>query len=205
MHPQAYWFIVRTKQKYPDFFKNKKVLDVGSLDVMGLINPNFHSWKIKSLFENCDYTGTDIGPGPNVDFVCATHKLSFDDHTFDTIVSTECFEHDVYWQLSIKNIIRMLKPGGLFTFTTATTGRPIHGTEIMQPDNSPYTSKQNKLWANFYKNFEPRDFLFIEEFSQFRCIEFEKSLLRSTDYNNLNDIYFRGLKLTDEINQGQMY
>jgi SAM-dependent methyltransferase len=203
MHAQAYWYITRLLHKHPNFFKNKKVLEIGSLDVMTLSNPNQKSWRIRDLFENCDYTGVDIGEGPNVDLVCEAHNLNFEDETFDVIVSAECFEHDMFWQLSIKNIIRMLKPGGMFAFTTATTGRPEHGTISCYAGASPYTSKSNRLWKNFYKNFEPKDFLSIEEFSEFRYIEFEKSLLRSADYNNLNDIYFCGIKLTKELNQGQ--
>lgn len=203
MHPQSYWFIQRTKSKYESFFQNKKVLEVGSLDTISYENPSKIGWRIKNLFHNCEYIGSDISSGPNVDLICETHNLDFDDNYFDTIVSTECFEHDIYWQLSIKNIIRMLKPGGLFAFTTATTGRPIHGTETNDPRASPFTVGKNKMWKNFYKNFEPNDFLSIEDFSQFRYIEFEKSLLRSAEFGNLNDIYFRGLKLTDEINQGQ--
>lgn len=204
MHAQAFWFIDRTRQLHSEFFINKKVLEIGSLDTITYKNPNLIDWRIRSLFKNCDYIGTDIGPGPNVDIVSMTHELNFENNTFDVIVSTECFEHDMYWQLSIKNIIRMLKPGGLFAFTTATTGRPVHGTETVQPETSPYTSKVNKLWSNFYKNFEAADFLSIEEFSQFRYLQFEKSLLRSSKFGNLNDIYFRGIKLTDELDQGQL-
>ena len=205
MHSQAFWFITRTKEKCSSHFKNKKVLEIGSLDILTQRFPHLKSWRIRELFDDCEYIGTDIDAGPNVDLVSLTHELDFEDETFDTIVSTECFEHDLFWQISIKNIIRMLKPGGLFAFTTATTGRPSHGIKSNSTElASPFTCKKNKIWRNFYKNFEPHDFLSIEEFSQFRYIEFEKSLLRSSGFNNLNDIYFRGIKLTKEINQGQI-
>jgi len=205
MHAQPFWFFERTRSKYPDHFNNKRVLEVGALDTINYHNKNVIDWRLKSLFNNCDYTSTDLELGPNVDLACETHNLNFPDETFDTIISSECFEHDMFWQFSIKNIIRMLKPGGLFTFSTATTGRPIHGTEFSGENNhsSPFTIKRGKMWANFYKNFEPHDFLTIEEFSKFRYLEFEKSILGGP-FLNLNDLYFRGIKLTDDVIQGQI-
>jgi SAM-dependent methyltransferase len=63
-----------------------------------------------------------------VTIVSKTSELPFEDHSFQTIVSTECFEHDPEWKASFQKIVSMLKPGGLFAFTCATTGRGEHGT-----------------------------------------------------------------------------
>ena len=34
-HPEQREFILKVKEKYPEFFKGKKVLDIGSLDING--------------------------------------------------------------------------------------------------------------------------------------------------------------------------
>ena len=48
-------FCDSVRVKYPEMFKGKKVLDVGSLDNNG--NNRF-------LFENCEYIGIDVGSWP---------------------------------------------------------------------------------------------------------------------------------------------
>ena len=43
--------------------------------------------------------------------------LPFADNSIDTIVSTECFEHDPEYKESFIKIYKMLKSNGLFCFT----------------------------------------------------------------------------------------
>ena len=123
-HLEQKRFCLSAKQQYPEYFEEKLVLDVGSLDING---------SNRFLFQSCNYVGVDLLSGENVDFVSKAHELMLPDSTFDTIISTECFEHDKFYRESIINIIRMLKPGGMFIFTCATTGRPEHGTRRPQP------------------------------------------------------------------------
>jgi len=157
-HKEQQDYFCFIKDKFPSFFTNKKVLDVGSCDING--SPKF-------LFKDCDYIGCDVFSGKNVDVVGFTHELTFPDNSFDVIISSECFEHDPYFNKSILNILRMLKSGGLFTMTCATTGRKEHGTASTSPDDS-LTSKLN---INHYKNITEQDFrdiINIEEiFSNF--------------------------------------
>jgi len=110
----------------------------------------------KGLFLNCDYTGLDIAAGKNVDIVSRCHEFLIPSATFDTIISTECFEHDMFYDKSLANIVRILKPGGFFIFTCATVGRPEHGTPRTSPTDSPFTSK-TPSWAAYYKNLEESD------------------------------------------------
>jgi cyclopropane fatty-acyl-phospholipid synthase-like methyltransferase len=60
--------------------------------------------------------------------VSKTKDLPFGNNTFDTIISSECFEHDPEYKESFIKIYNMLKPDGLFCFTCASTGRNEHGT-----------------------------------------------------------------------------
>jgi SAM-dependent methyltransferase len=149
------------------------VLDVGSADING--NNMF-------LFTNCVYLSNDVVPARNVSIVSETRNLPFSDASFDTIVSTECFEHDMHYEESIKKIIRLLKPGGLFFFTCASTGRAEHGTLRTTPSESMTTNIPE--WANYYKNLTEDD------------IDIEDAFDRYCFYNNTKscDLYFWGIK-----------
>ena len=87
-HKEQINYVNKVKNKFPEYFKNKKVLDIGSLDVNG--NNRF-------LFDNCNYIGLDVGDGNNVDVVCPGHKYDAPSEFFDVIISTEVFEHDLYY------------------------------------------------------------------------------------------------------------
>lgn len=135
------------------------------------------------MFEDCSYTGIDIGDGPNVDVVCPTHK--YEGRGFDVIISTECFEHDRHYKESLRNIIRMLKPGGLFLFTCATTGRREHGTTSTNPSSSPFTN-------DYYKNITEEDVREAIDVNVFRDYKFQTN-------NNKKDLYFWGIKKCAEL------
>jgi hypothetical protein len=86
-HFEQQQFCRRILEKYPEHFRNKRVLDIGSLDING--NNRF-------LFTDCEYTGLDVGEGPNVDIVSVGHLYDAPDESFDTIISTEVFEHVMF-------------------------------------------------------------------------------------------------------------
>lgn len=142
-------FFERVKAQFPEYFKGKKVLDCGSLDVNGTL---------KDLFEECDYTGVDIHPGKNVDVVSLVHELGHKvlsgecDEAYDTIVSAEMLEHDEHHVKSIKRMVEMLKPGGLLVISAAGVGRAPHGIggeggEDWSTGNGYY---RNVTWEDFY-------------------------------------------------------
>ena len=128
-----------------DLFIGKKVLDCGSLDING---NNRH------MFTDCEYIGIDVGEGKNVDVVSTIHEYPGQDEEFDIIVSTECAEHDMHWEASLKNIVRMLKSGGIFVFTCATTGRGEHGTARTRSEDAPLLQGE---WSNYYRNLTEED------------------------------------------------
>jgi autotransporter strand-loop-strand O-heptosyltransferase len=182
-HVEQRNFCIKVKEKFPDFFKNKKVLDIGSLDING---------SNRDLFEDCDYIGLDVGEGRNVDVVSVGHLYDAPDNFFDTIISTEVFEHDMFYEETVKNIIRMLKPGGLFVFTCAAPGRPEHGTRRCGEECAPLLIQISEEWADYYKILDNHDFEKISNFKKtFPDGYFE--------LNNLyleipSDLYFYGIK-----------
>ena len=179
MHQQATDFTVFVKRILGDFFIGKRVLDVGAGDING--NNRF-------LFENCEYNGNDVIEAKNVTIVSKTKDLPFDDDTFDTIISTECFEHDPEYKESFAKIYDMLKPDGLFCFTCASTGRPEHGTRRTTPLDSYGTIGDIESMSNYYKNLTELD---VNEVLKFN------DLFSSWDtyYNSeTKDLYFVGIK-----------
>ena len=144
-HQEQRDYCQNIKRQFPEFFKNKKVIDFGSLDING---------SNRELFEDCDYTGLDIGPGKNVDIVCKAHEYDAPDASYDVVCSTEMFEHDKHLALSLPNMIRVLKRGGFFFFTCAAPGRAEHGTRRSDPGASPMTTATDDEWADFYRNID---------------------------------------------------
>ena len=135
MHRSVSKFIARVKERYPESFINKKVLEVGSLDINGSVRP---------FFTKCKYSGLDIIEGPGVDVISPVHQYQ-PAELFDTIISTEMLEHDSHWRKSLKQMADLLKPGGLLLITAAGTGRAEHGTTENYPSSSPATN-------NYYCN-----------------------------------------------------
>lgn len=181
-HQQQQDFCNRMRAKYPLYFQNANILDIGSLDINGNNRYLFN-------MDNCSYKGCDIAKGPNVDIICPAHLLNAQNGFYDFIISTECFEHDMYWKESVINIIRMLRKNGAFLFTCAADPRPEHGTERTDDGfSAPFLLLLNNEWKNHYKNLSEQDFLSIPGFKEsFEYYEFE--------YNpNPGDLYFWGVK-----------
>ena len=179
MHIQAIDFTVFVKSILLDFFVNKCVLDVGAGDING--NNRF-------LFENCEYVGNDVIQAPNVTIVSKTKDLPFNDGFFDTIISSECFEHDPEYKESLLKIYNMLKPGGLFFFTCASIGRPEHGTKRTTPQDSYGTIGNLSDMSDYYKN--------ISEFDLNEVLNLNALFSGWDTYYNYqsHDLYFVGIK-----------
>ena len=179
MHTQARDFTLFVKKILYNYFVNKRVLDVGSGDING--NNRF-------LFEFCDYDGNDVVQANNVTIVSKTKDLPFGKDIFDTIISTECFEHDPEYELSFKKIYDMLKPEGLFCFTCASTGRPEHGTRRTSPQDSYGTIGNLQDMIDYYKNLTERDLNNVLPLNELFSVW-------DTYYNTESkDLYFVGIK-----------
>ena len=182
MHLEAREFTIFVKNILPEYFVNKIVLDVGSGDING--NNRF-------LFEDCEYEGNDVIEANNVTIVSKTKDLTFEDNTFDTIISTECFEHDPEYKDSFSKIYKMLKPNGLFCFTCAGWGRPEHGTRRTTPHDSLGTIGNKDDMIDYYKNLTIYD---VNE-----VLDLHNNFIVWDSYYNSksNDLYFVGIKKGD--------
>jgi SAM-dependent methyltransferase len=85
----------------------RSVLDIGSMDVNGSLRTVAPS--------GARYIGVDILSGNGVDIVLRdAYTLPFPDETFDTIVSTSCFEHDEFFWVTFLEAARVLSDRGFF-------------------------------------------------------------------------------------------
>lgn len=177
-HSQQRVWCESIKKMHPEYFKDTVVLEAGSLDVNG---------NNRYLFNNCFYIGVDLDYGKNVDLCSKIEDLKFRDDFFDMVITTELLEHDPSYYLTLNNCIRMLRSGGLFILTCASTGRGEHGTLRSRKNESPNTCKI-PIWANYYKNLTEEDIRFclnIEElFSEFKFGTCDET----------HDLYFYGVK-----------
>lgn len=135
-------FCDEVRSRFPAFFQNTHVLEVGSLIVNG---------SIRDAFANCRYVGLDCRPGPGVDAVGLAHEFIGSDDEFDVVCALETFEHDPFAPRSIANMLRLLRPGGLFFMTCAGEGRAEHGTRRTGAEFGPH--------PEFYRNVSPRQFV----------------------------------------------
>jgi len=132
-HVEHFAFVSDTKKRHRRYFAGKRVLDVGSRDWNG---------GVRELFDGCEYVGVDCCPGVGVDVVAFGHEFD-DPRPFDVALTCETLEHDPHWQRTLTNMVRLLRPGGLFVATWASPLRPEHGTrrtgeEIYGPDADYY-------------------------------------------------------------------
>ncbi|MBI2415261.1 MAG: class I SAM-dependent methyltransferase [Candidatus Kerfeldbacteria bacterium] len=72
------------------------------------------------------YTGLDIVPGAQVDIVGEAWNLPFPDASFDVLISTQVLEHTRDLDSTIKEIQRVVKPGG-YIFISAPFAFVEHG------------------------------------------------------------------------------
>lgn len=145
-HIEQKEFIGLVKAYFPEYFSNRNVLEVGSLDING---------NTRNFFSHCHYTGIDVAAGPNVDIVCQGQDYAAPDNTYDVVISCEVMEHNPYWVHTMKNMTRVCKANGLIIMSCATKGRKEHGTARTDPDSSPLTVE---LGWNYYKNLTEQDF-----------------------------------------------
>jgi hypothetical protein len=175
-HKEQQDFISSVRDRFPEKFKGVKVLDIGSLDING--NNRF-------AFEDYEYIGIDIGEGNNVDIICRGHEFK-DENGFDVVISTECFEHDEFWNLTIQNATNLTKSNGVFLFSCATTGRPEHGTRRTSPQDSPFTSQ---IENDYYMNLTEADVRTAIDVDKY----FSEYEFFARDVHP-NDLYFWGIK-----------
>ena len=92
-----------------------RVIEIGSQDVNG---------SLRSLSpQDFEYIGVDFVAGRGVDVVLDDpYVLPFEDGSADVVVSNSCFEHSEMFWLVFLEVMRVLKPRGLFYLNVPSNG-----------------------------------------------------------------------------------
>jgi SAM-dependent methyltransferase len=144
MHEESKHFLRFVASSFKkNFILDKLVLDVGSY--------NFNGTNRELFDKSCTYYGNDVATAENVNLPYVTSELPFFEPTFDTIVSSECFQNDPEYVKSFQKIVSILRPGGLFAFTCATTGCPEFGTRRFHTNRSLAALENMARWSNYFK------------------------------------------------------
>jgi SAM-dependent methyltransferase len=118
MHPTAILNCKRFFDAYSTSFSalsDTTVLDIGAQDVNGSLR--------SAIPEGFSYVGVDFVAGKNVDVILNDpYVLPFESNTADIILSSSCFEHSEMFWLTYLEILRVLKPRGLFYLNVPSNG-----------------------------------------------------------------------------------
>ncbi|MGZ8216991.1 methyltransferase domain-containing protein [Methylomagnum sp.] len=110
MHQSSYDKVRGFREKYlaGQEATNLTILDLGAQDINGSYKPIFDSpsWR---------YSGMDMAPGKNVDIILKNiySWTEIPTHSVDVLVSGQAFEHIEYFWLTMLEMARILKPGGM--------------------------------------------------------------------------------------------
>lgn len=144
MHREQREWCEGIKEQFPEYFECVRVLEIGSLDVNGTN---------RYLFKDSCYTGVDVVPGPGVDIVSLGHKVI--GKKYDVVLSTNALEHDMFWHLTLPQMMRLTDKGGLMFFICSHSRRQ-HGTKAVKPEDSG-TAKLWGHWKEYYRNLKVLD------------------------------------------------
>lgn len=120
MHKSSYLNMQRFVDKYLKSRKNEfiAIADIGSQDVNGSYKPLFD-------YPSWTYLGVDMALGSNVDVVLENvySWTELDSQSFDVVVSGQAFEHIEFFWITMLEIRRVMKPGGLCCLIAPSGGK----------------------------------------------------------------------------------
>ncbi|WP_379653893.1 methyltransferase domain-containing protein [Pseudoxanthomonas sp. UC19_8] len=118
MHPTAMQNGSRFFDTYSEPFKsrpNARVVEIGSRNFNGSLRD-----LAPAQFE---YIGLDFASGDGVDIVLdSPYSLPFENASVDVVVSSSCLEHSEMFWLVFLEVMRILKPDGLFYLNAPSNG-----------------------------------------------------------------------------------
>jgi len=118
MIPNTYLLVDRLVTEYGPF---EKVLDVGSMQVSGGC--------LRGRFGNeCEYVALDMRKGDNVSLILNAHDIDtkFEEGYFDLVVCFDTLEHDDKFWLSVEQMKKALKKGGILAIGVPGIRCPKH-------------------------------------------------------------------------------
>lgn len=122
MHKSSVLKMRYFKENYLNPDTELKILDIGSFDKSGDYN-----YGMILNEDNWTYHGLDLKEGNNVDIIVKDpYKWDeIEDGCYDLIISGQAFEHIEYFWLTLEEIKRIMKPGGMLFIIVPSAG-PVH-------------------------------------------------------------------------------
>ena len=154
MHPSALNSFKNFQDTYFNYIENPHIVEIGSLvkNIHNEIKSNIIRSTVNPSFK---YTGIDIEDGPNVDLLLKDpYKIPLEDNSVDIVISLSTFEHTEFFWLTYLEILRILKPSGLFFLNVPSNGiyhRQSTDNWRFYPDSSLALEKWGKK-----NNFNPK-------------------------------------------------
>lgn len=115
MHPSALENAKRFRDAYIASYGGLTLVEVGSQDV---------NKSLRTIFPNATrYLGIDFVEGRGVDIVLdGPYRITLSDETADIVLCSSAFEHSEFFWLIFLEILRILKPAGLFYLNAPSNG-----------------------------------------------------------------------------------
>lgn len=117
------WYVTRFVENVAQSLpKGSLILDAGAGESV-----------YKKLFSHCHYKAIDLAVGEsrwnyaNLDYVAPLHEMPIESNMFDAVLCTQVLEHLEWPRESVKEMFRVLKPGGKL-FMTVPMAHPEHQT-----------------------------------------------------------------------------
>lgn len=124
MHRQVSdWLQARLREHPEHAGPGQRVLELGSRNINGTPRSG---WPAGTW-----WLGIDAHAGRDVDVVGVAHE-QIPEHVqepVDVVVTTEMLEHDPFWRDTLQAAVEVLRPGGLFLLSCASTRRAPHHLE----------------------------------------------------------------------------
>jgi SAM-dependent methyltransferase len=139
MHASALQNAKRFFDVYLPHLERPTVVDIGAQDVNGSLR--------QVCPETAKYIGVDFVSGVGVDVVLEDpYKLPFGSASVDVVVSSSCFEHSEFFWVLFLEVLRVLKPTGLFYLNVPSNG-PFHRYPVDCWRFYPDSGKALERWA----------------------------------------------------------
>jgi SAM-dependent methyltransferase len=140
--------------------ENLRIFDLGSMDINGSYRPLFFS-------PNWRYQGLDLAEGENVDLVLGNPYRwpEIPSGSADVVISGQAFEHIEFFWVTMLEIERILKRGGICC--------------IISPSGGPEHRYPVDCWRFF-----PDGFAALARFAQLKTLEIYTQRVSEPEYKN---------------------
>ena len=120
MHRSSFNLMEEFVKQHLNALEDTTIYDIGSRAVSG----KGGSYQRLFVKDKWHYCGVDVVAGLNVDHVVdKEYEWDLEDDSCDVLISGQCLEHVEYFWLTVGEMVRVLKPGGLMCIIVPSAGR----------------------------------------------------------------------------------